>query len=207
VTLGWHVFGLLQRSDKKYDEAIKCYTNALKRDKENVQILRDLSLLQIQMRDLQGFCDTRYQLLKVRPAQRSSWVGYALAYHMKKDYDMALKVMAEYRKTQAYPSKLPDYEFSEMILYEVQLLMEKGTYDQALKHLEEYKRYISDTLSYLETKGDICLRDNRLVESEIIYHQLLDRNPENYSYYENLERCLDLRESCDCHVIFMRLLT
>jgi peptide alpha-N-acetyltransferase len=188
----WHVFGLLQRSDKKYDEAIKCYTNALKRDKENVQILRDLSLLQIQMRDLQGFCDTRYQLLKVRPAQRSSWVGYALAYHMKKDYDMALKVMAEYRKTQAYPSKLPDYEFSEMILYEVQLLMEKGTYDQALKHLEEYKRYISDTLSYLETKGDICLRDNRLVESEIIYHQLLDRNPENYSYYENLERCLDL---------------
>lgn len=51
----WHVFGLLQRSDKKYDEAIKCYRNALKWDKDNVQILRDLSLLQIQMRDLEGF--------------------------------------------------------------------------------------------------------------------------------------------------------
>ena len=51
----WHVFGLLQRSEKKYDEAIKCYRNALKWDKNNVQILRDLSLLQIQMRDLEGF--------------------------------------------------------------------------------------------------------------------------------------------------------
>ena len=51
----WHVFGLLQRSDKKYDEAIKCYRNALKWDKDNVQILKDLSLLQIQMRDLEGF--------------------------------------------------------------------------------------------------------------------------------------------------------
>ncbi len=53
---GWHVYGLLQRSDKKYDEAIKCYRNALKWDKDNLQILRDLSLLQIQMRDggLQG---------------------------------------------------------------------------------------------------------------------------------------------------------
>ena len=30
---GWHVYGLLQRSDKKYDEAIKCYRNALKWDK------------------------------------------------------------------------------------------------------------------------------------------------------------------------------
>lgn len=52
---GWHVYGLLQRSDKKYDEAIKCYRNALKWDKDNLQILRDLSLLQIQMRDLDGY--------------------------------------------------------------------------------------------------------------------------------------------------------
>ena len=51
----WHVYGLLQRMEKKYDEAIKCYRNALKWDKENVQILRDLSLLQIQMRDVEGF--------------------------------------------------------------------------------------------------------------------------------------------------------
>lgn len=49
------MYGLLQRSDKKYDEAIKCYRNALKLDKDNLQILRDLSLLQIQMRDLEGY--------------------------------------------------------------------------------------------------------------------------------------------------------
>ena len=29
----WHVYGLLQRSDRKYDEAIKAYRNALKCDK------------------------------------------------------------------------------------------------------------------------------------------------------------------------------
>lgn len=51
----WHVYGLLKRSDKKYEEAIKCYRNALKWDKDNLQILRDLSLLQIQMRDLEGY--------------------------------------------------------------------------------------------------------------------------------------------------------
>lgn len=51
----WHVYGLLQRMEKKHDEAIKCYRNALKWDAENVQILRDLSLLQIQMRDIEGF--------------------------------------------------------------------------------------------------------------------------------------------------------
>ena len=49
------MFGLLQRSDRKYDEAIKAYRNALKWDKDNLQILRDLSLLQLQMRNLEGF--------------------------------------------------------------------------------------------------------------------------------------------------------
>ena len=53
-----------QRSDKKYDEAIKCYRNALRWDPDNIQILRDLSLLQIQMRDLEGykvnFCNATY---------------------------------------------------------------------------------------------------------------------------------------------------
>ena len=29
----WHVYGLLQRSDRKYDEAIKAYRNALRWDK------------------------------------------------------------------------------------------------------------------------------------------------------------------------------
>jgi hypothetical protein len=70
----WHVFGLVQRSDKKYDEAMKAYKvefnllnsglclaiskkfkMALRIDRDNLQILRDLSLLQIQMRDLEGY--------------------------------------------------------------------------------------------------------------------------------------------------------
>lgn len=37
---------LLYRHDREYKEAIKCYLNALRIDKENIQILRDLALLQ-----------------------------------------------------------------------------------------------------------------------------------------------------------------
>ncbi len=38
---------LLYRSDNNYLEAIKCYLNALRIDKENSQILRDLAMLQV----------------------------------------------------------------------------------------------------------------------------------------------------------------
>jgi tetratricopeptide (TPR) repeat protein len=53
--IGWHVYGLLYRSDKNYEEAMKCYRHALKYDKDNLQVLRDFSYLQIQMRDYEGY--------------------------------------------------------------------------------------------------------------------------------------------------------
>lgn len=96
----WHVYGLLQRSDRKYDEAIKCYRNALKCDPDNLQILRDLSLLQIHIRDLEGYKDTRYQLLQLRPTQRASWIGYAMAYHLLANYELANNILEEFCKTQ-----------------------------------------------------------------------------------------------------------
>jgi hypothetical protein len=43
---------LLYRSDNNYLEAIKCYTNALRFDKDNVQILRDLAMLQVSIEQI-----------------------------------------------------------------------------------------------------------------------------------------------------------
>jgi hypothetical protein len=44
--------------------------------------------------------DTRYQLFQLRPTQRASWIGFAMSYHLLQDYDMALKILEEFRKTQ-----------------------------------------------------------------------------------------------------------
>uniref|UniRef100_A0A3Q3BN52 N-alpha-acetyltransferase 15, NatA auxiliary subunit n=1 Tax=Kryptolebias marmoratus TaxID=37003 RepID=A0A3Q3BN52_KRYMA len=186
----WHVYGLLQRSDKKYDEAIKCYRNALKWDKDNLQILRDLSLLQIQMRDLEGYRETRYQLLQLRPAQRASWIGYAIAYHLLEDYEMAAKIIEEFRKTQQTSPDKVDYEYSELLLYQNQVLREAGLYKEALEHLSNYEKQICDKLAVEETRGELLLKLERLDEAAEVYRRMQERNPENWSYYHGLENAL-----------------
>ncbi|XP_070327275.1 N-alpha-acetyltransferase 16, NatA auxiliary subunit isoform X3 [Odocoileus virginianus] len=190
---GWHVYGLLQRSDKRYDEAIKCYRNALKLDKDNLQILRDLSLLQIQMRDLEGYRETRYQLLQLRPTQRASWIGYAIAYHLLKDYDMALKLLEEFRQTQQVPPSKVDYEYSELILYQNQVMREADLFQESLEHIETYEKQICDKLLVEEIKGEMLLKLGRLKEASEVFKNLIDRNAENWCYYEGLEKALQLR--------------
>uniref|UniRef100_A0A667Z322 N-alpha-acetyltransferase 15, NatA auxiliary subunit a n=1 Tax=Myripristis murdjan TaxID=586833 RepID=A0A667Z322_9TELE len=193
----WHVYGLLQRSDKKYDEAIKCYRNALKWDKDNLQILRDLSLLQIQMRDLEGYRETRYQLLQLRPAQRASWIGYAVAYHLLEDFEMAAKIVEEFRKTQQTSPDKVDYEYSELLLYQNQVLREAGLHKEALDHLNNYEKQICDKLAVEETRGELLLKLDRHEEASEVYRRLQERNPENWAYYQGLEKALKLDSVAD----------
>ncbi|XP_012503657.1 PREDICTED: N-alpha-acetyltransferase 16, NatA auxiliary subunit [Propithecus coquereli] len=143
----WHVYGLLQRSDKKYDEAIKCYRNALKLDKDNLQILRDLSLLQIQMRDLEGY---------------------------------------------RIPTNKIDYEYSELLLYQNQVMREADLFQESLEHIETYEKQICDKLLVEEIKGEILLKLGRLKEASEVFKNLIDRNAENWCYYEGLEKALQL---------------
>lgn len=184
----WHVYGLLQRSDKKYDEAIKCYRNALRWDKENLHILRDLSMLQVHLRDLEGYRETRCTLLQLKSGQRASWIGYAIANHLLKDFEMAFEVLEEFRKTQQ--NQAADYEYSELLLYQIMILREAGMNGRALQHLEKHKSQIADKNALLEIQAEIHLELGNYGKAEKLFTELLYRNPENHKYYEMLEKAI-----------------
>lgn len=63
---------LLYRGDQNYDEAIKCYKNALRIDKENYQILRDLSNLQVSTMSTFG-CPKKYEALQGSALPDTIW--------------------------------------------------------------------------------------------------------------------------------------
>ncbi|OWA49775.1 N-alpha-acetyltransferase 16, NatA auxiliary subunit [Hypsibius exemplaris] len=192
----WHVYGLIQRGDKKYEEAMKCYVNALKIDKDNIQILRDLATLQVQLRDLEGFRDTRYRLAVLRPSQRSHWLAYAVALHLQGELPLAIKVMEECRKL-AHPEKREDcdVEYGEYILYQLELMMEAGSFPEAIEHSLRYESYVFDNVSLLENRVKAYLASGKKKEANEILFTLLDRNAENWKYYQDLSFPTDSAEN------------
>eukprot|EP00850_Spirogloea_muscicola_P006280 SM000029S10575 [mRNA] locus=s29:885212:893102:- [translate_table: standard] len=191
----WHVYGLLYRSDREYREAIKCYLNALRLDPDNLQILRDLSLLQAQMRDRAGFVETRRQLLTLKPSHRNSWIGFAVAQHINGNPAMAVQIVQAYEGTleEDFPPENERYEHSEMLMYKVLLLEECGASEKAFDELSKQEQKILDKLSLKERRAALLLQLRRPAEAEKVYRSLLALNSDNYRYYEGLQACLGLK--------------
>ena len=74
---------------------------ALRIDTGNTQLLRDLSSLQMQIRELADFVESRRQLLTMRPNTRVNWMAFCVGHFYKGDHDAALKVMDEYESSRA----------------------------------------------------------------------------------------------------------
>ncbi|KAL4291267.1 hypothetical protein GQ457_14G005930 [Hibiscus cannabinus] len=190
----WHVYGLLYRSDREYREAIKCYRNALRIDPDNIEILRDLSLLQAQMRDLTGFVETRQQLLTLKPNHRMNWIGFAVAHHLNSNGAKAVEILEAYEGTleDDYPPDNERCEHGEMLLYKISLLEECGFFERALEELHKKEPKIVDKLTYKEQEVSLLVKLGRLEEGANLYKALLIMNPDNYRYYEGLQKCFVL---------------
>eukprot|EP00762_Andalucia_godoyi_P002838 ANDGO_04457.mRNA.1 N-terminal acetyltransferase A complex subunit nat1 len=187
----WHVYGLLYRQDRKYVEAIKSYKNALRIDPENTQIWRDLSLLQVQLRDVHGYVESRRKILEAKPTGRISWLSLVIAHQLCKDFDMALKVLEAYEGTVVKDSAEAhnNFEQSEINLYKVQLQLESGNVDAAYDTLVSKETAIVDKVSYMELKALLAEKKGLFDVAKAEYEKLVKRIPGNVSYISSLLRC------------------
>ncbi|KAF2018594.1 N-alpha-acetyltransferas-like protein 15 [Aaosphaeria arxii CBS 175.79] len=191
----WHVYGLLYRSVKNYEEAVKAYKFALKLEPEQQNILRDLAILQVQMRDYDGYIESRQKMMQARSSLRQNWTALAVAYHLAGNYKQAENILETYEKTLKQPPPKTDLEHSEAVLYKNTIIAESGDIERALEHLNTIARANLDRTAVLELKAKYLLQLDRKAEAEAVYRILLDRNNEYRAYYDGLEASLGLDRS------------
>ena len=188
----WHVYGLLWRSVKNYDEAMRAYKLALNLDPDSTQIQRDLALLQVQMRDFNGMVQSRRTMLQGKPQWRQNWTALAIALHLSEDLAGAEDVLQKYEETLKQAPPKSDMEHAEAVLYKNQIIAESGDTKKALEHVESIYKSALDRLAVMELKAQYLLKLEENAEAEKAYRALLDRNAEHYAYYAGLEKALGL---------------
>ena len=182
----WHVYGLYHRSNANYKEAVKCYLNALRIDKENGQILRDLSHLQIQIRDLNGFVETRRQLLLLRPGVKANWISFAVAQYKSGNYSEANDIVNNYltsTDTKEDQANVIPYEQGELLMFQNMCLEKDGKLDDALAHLIKNERAVPDKLSVRVKKAELmCLLGDHQ-SARRMWFLLVEEQPMNYRFH------------------------
>jgi N-alpha-acetyltransferase 15/16, NatA auxiliary subunit len=191
----WHVYGILYRTNKNFEEAIKAYKFALKLEPDSHQIQRDLAQLQVQMRDYQGYVQSRLLMLKARPQARQSWTAVAIAYHLAGDLAAAENILTTYEDTLKQPPPKTDLEHSEAIMYKNSIIAEMGETQKALDHLESAAKHNLDRLAVLELRAKYLAELGRKEEAATAYKALLARNPDQEAYYEALIDVREIREN------------
>lgn len=190
----WHVYGLIFRARKNYDQAVRSYKMALRLDPTSMQITRDLSLLQVQNRNLNGYLESRAQLLQLKSTKRDNWIGLAIANHLNDNRQRALDVLKAYRGTLS-ETTIEDkctYENSEIVMYENMILREidASTPETILKHLDENKDFVKSRAEFVIAKSRALLRLGDFERATRGYSFMLGVNPENYSFHRGYQYCL-----------------
>merc|ERR1719201_170243 len=187
----WHVYGLLYRAEKNYAQAIKSYKQALKRSPDNMQILRDITVLQMQTRDIAGCVSSRNKLLQNKSNNKQNWLGFAVAKHLNKEHATALEVAKSYKETLAKEDREEcNYENGELALFENKVIESMGDPNKVIEHLEASKAIITDKLEWKQRMSKFYIKVGRFDDATLLLRALMAENPENYMYHRGLQSCI-----------------
>ncbi|KAI8613951.1 NMDA receptor-regulated protein 1-domain-containing protein [Chytriomyces sp. MP71] len=189
----WHAYGLIWRAEKNYEECIKCYSQALKIDKENINIYRDFASMQMQLRHTEAFLDACLSILLLRPQYKPFWLALAASFHVAGNKEGALQALDNYDELfKPQLDKSAAYETSEVIMYRAMLHEEKGDLKAALDAIDSNEKFILDKKSAKQARARLLLALGETKQAEVAYKTLFKLNPDNYAALEGLQRAKGL---------------
>jgi len=127
---------------------MRCFLQALKWDKENLQIMRDLASVEVHIAEFKLHVECRRQMMQLNPKLRQHWHGFVVSLHLAGNLTEALRAMCTYEDmcTGDLKSLKEEQESSEQKVENVEaalyhcLLLEEGLGPQpALDYLHALK--------------------------------------------------------------------
>lgn len=115
---------------------MKCYQVASKHDASNFNVYRDLSYLQLYLRQFESFLETSKKALDVKPNLLVNWATYSFANYLCGEYEVAHKVLFSSQNI----GVIKEQEKNEITLFLTRLKIKTKDYQNAFLYLQENKQ-------------------------------------------------------------------
>jgi N-alpha-acetyltransferase 15/16, NatA auxiliary subunit len=188
----WHLQGLLFKTLRQWNDAMKSFQMAQKLDPENDQIMRDTASTQVQCQHFDGYEESRRLMLVQKPHNRNYWIAYAVACYMAKHYDRALEMLQSYQDSIPEQQKYLEmervsYQTSEVHIFKARVLIDSGDDTKALEHLLHVKKRVRDSLTWMELIAPLFAKMGKTEKAEKYYRKLIKLHPDHIGHLLSLQ--------------------
>ena len=180
----WHIMGLIHRSDKNYSEAKSAFSQSAKKDDGNLKIIRDLLVLEMQVRDYAGASNSIDIIMKTQARNKIYCCTYVMMHHLNGEYEKAINFIEQNREFMT--TKQSKNDMSELYIYEAIIYKDYGKYEEAIKLLIDNEDKIFDKTFRLEFLAELNTLIDNHTDAEKYYEELIKRNPSCVKYYHGL---------------------
>lgn len=172
---------------------MRCYMMAQRHDSENFNVVRDLSYLQLYLRQYNGFLESARKGMEMRSNMMVNWATYAFANYLNGDYDFAFRLLESAQKIGATSIKAT--EKHEILLFQTLMLIKQSKYEEALTFLLDNETHMHfDKTLFNERVVEIALKLNKKETAIEYVNRAFKMNSENAEYYVSyLNAIHDLR--------------
>lgn len=140
--VAWHFYAIFHKERGNYSQAMKSYNRALSLAPSNFNIIRDLSYMQLYLRQLDSFVKTCKLGIDNKPGMLLNWVSFAFACTMVKDYKTAISTLNSSENLGA--NILKKNEKHEIKMFNAMIKAKEGKYEDAMNYLIHYKNELID---------------------------------------------------------------
>ena len=140
--VAWHFYAIFHKEKGNYSQAMKSYNKALNFAPTNFNIIRDLSYMQLYLRQLDSFVQTCKLGVENKPGMLINWVTLAFSYSLVKDYKSALAALNSVEKLGKETLKKNDIQ--ELKLFNAMIQSKDKKYEEAMNYLIHFKSELID---------------------------------------------------------------
>lgn len=187
----WHLYGIVCRHEKMYEEALKAFKTMNNLDGKSLFLKRDLFCLQMQNADFEGAYQTRVQMLEAKKDFGHNWLCKSTAAYCCKKYDIALKTLDDYIKK--FGNQIESKRMSDLYQYKATILTESKQFSSLLEFLKKDGDKIYNRIFYKETMCLAYIELNMKPQAVEILKKLISINVNNLKYHLMLMKLFDLK--------------
>ncbi len=165
--VAWHFYALFHKEQGNYSQAMKSYNRALKQAPTNFNIIRDLSYMQLYLRQLNSFVETCRLGIDNKPGVLLNWVSFAFGCTLIKDYRSALTALKSTENIGI--TVLKKNEIHELKIFNAMIQNLDGKYEESMNYLIHFK--------------------NELIDKPLVYSMIIENAVKSKKYNIGLDYC------------------